>query len=329
MISAEERRYLFWLASTRWRDQGHIVEMGPWLGGSTYCLAAGMQAAAAAGGGRTTPHKLHVFDNFVWRGFMAGRGGPDLAEGECFEPGFRANTADHADRLVVHRAWLPDETAPDDPELAAIRDPVPNDAALVQWDPEQPVEILFVDGAKSWQGMITLLETFAAGLIPGTSLLVFQDYKYWGEYWVAVIVELLADVLGFEHQLRENTVTFRLQRTLDAARVRALPRFEDLTPARLAELIDAAGARLAAHGEPIDRLIVELTKPRMLIHKGDQPAALHCFRAIEASWPLLGRGANLEVARRWLRGVTGAALPPDHRSRARRATDRLLRPLRR
>jgi hypothetical protein len=39
MISAEERRYLYWLASENWKCEGHIVEVEPWLGGSTYCLA--------------------------------------------------------------------------------------------------------------------------------------------------------------------------------------------------------------------------------------------------------------------------------------------------
>ena len=68
MISAEERRYLYWLASENWKCEGHIVEVGPWLGGSTYCLAEGMRDNSVEG-----THKLHVFDNFVWREFMRGR----------------------------------------------------------------------------------------------------------------------------------------------------------------------------------------------------------------------------------------------------------------
>ncbi len=176
MISAEERRYLYWLASEHWQGQGHIVEMGPWLGGSTFCLAAGMQAA-----GSDSSRKLHVFDNFVWREFMNGRGGPELADGACFQEHFQQNLQPHSERVVVHQAWLPDEPA-GDAELAAIREEVPKGADLVSWPTGEPVEILFVDGAKSWQGMTTLLTTFAEALIPERSLLVFQDYRYWGEY---------------------------------------------------------------------------------------------------------------------------------------------------
>jgi hypothetical protein len=326
MISPEEQRYLFWLTRTHWKDVGHVVEMGPWLGGSSYCLLEGMQAAGAAS---TSPHKLHVFDNFVWREFMGGRGGPELDDGASFESHFRRTLAPHAARLAVHNAWLPDDEAHDDPELEAIREPIPPDAELVTWCADDPVEILFVDGAKSWRGMTALLTTFVDALIPDRSLLVFQDYKYWGEYWVATLVELLSDTLTFQHQTRENTVTFRVGEGLDRARIESLPRFEDCEADELCRLLEQAGRRIGGHGSATDRLIVELTKIRMLIHKNDRSGAIEAFRDIESRWPLLGNGFNLEAARSWLQRTSGTTLAPAMRSKTRAATDRILRPLRR
>ncbi|MHC4515658.1 MAG: hypothetical protein ACYTGW_13880 [Planctomycetota bacterium] len=330
MVSAEERRYLYWLGSVRWQGFGHIVEVGPWLGGSTWCLAAGMQAAASVESVESS-RQLHVFDNFVWRDFMNGRGGPDLADGASFEEHFKKNLAPHAERMVVHAAWLPDdEEAPGDAELGAIREEIPTDAERVAWPgSSEPVEILFVDGAKSWQGMIALLTAFADALVPERSLLVFQDYKYWGAYWVAAVVELLADCVTLEHQLRENSVAFRLTDRLDSARVRRLSRFEHVDAERCRDLIEQAGRRLREHGDPLAELVVGLTQLRMYVHKNDAAAAVRAFHRIEASWPLLGCGANLEAARTWLRGATGHALPPVARSRARAVLDRLLRSLRR
>jgi len=321
MISSEEQRYLYWLTRTHWQDVGHVVEMGPWLGGSSYCLLEGMQ------GGNS--HGLHVFDNFVWREFMGGRGGPELADGESFESHFRMNLAPHADRLTVHNAWLPDEEAHDDPELAAIREPIPADAKMVAWQADEPVEILFVDGAKSWRGLTTLLATFVDALIPDRSLLVFQDYKYWGEYWVAAITEMLSDTLTFEHQTRENTVTFRVREGFDRARIESLRSSEECAADELGQLLESAGRRIGGHGSATDQMIVELTKVRMLIHKNDRQRAVETFRDIESRWPLLGNGYNLEAARRWLQRTSGAALVPAVRSKTRAATDRILKPLRR
>ena len=66
MVTREECRYLHWLTSSHWRGEGHVVEMGPWLGGSTISLAMGM-----IDNPRRDGWKLHVYDNFVWREFMA------------------------------------------------------------------------------------------------------------------------------------------------------------------------------------------------------------------------------------------------------------------
>ena len=77
MISDEERRYLYWLAARVWSGSGDIVEIGPWLGGSTYCLAAGM-----CDSGHRVAGRLKVFDNFIWRDFMADRAPLELRPGD-------------------------------------------------------------------------------------------------------------------------------------------------------------------------------------------------------------------------------------------------------
>ena len=87
MITREERKYLFWLGSTQWKGTGAIVEIGPWLGGSTACLAEGMIKS-----GHDSNKKLVVFDCFIWREFMADRAKLDLSTGDSFMPDFLENT---------------------------------------------------------------------------------------------------------------------------------------------------------------------------------------------------------------------------------------------
>lgn len=331
MISREEQRYLYWLTASAWTGAGVVVEMGPWLGGSTLCLAAGI---------RDSEHRerfatpLHVFDNFVWREFMAGPGRPDVAPGSSFEAHFRENLRDHADLLAIHVASLPDDPLPDDPEAHAIRDVDAPEDSLVRWSAFDPVEILFVDGAKSWEGMRHLLAVLSPHLLPGTTLLVCQDYKYWGAYWVPMILELLSDRLELVHVLEHNTVTFRLTAPLSAEAVRDLGTFDTLPARRGVALLEAAARRLrAGNGRGSvgaarrGAVILKAATARFLQHKGRPDAARRAFRDAERAWPLGDAGSQLERARAWLEGQLGAALPPSVRTRLRRGLHPLLRRL--
>lgn len=314
MISAEERRYLFWLGASFWKGQGHVVEMGPWLGGSTICLAAGMKKGARDGARR-----LHVYDSFVWRAFMAKRCSLDLAVGDSFEPFFLENLKDYRDLLTVSRSSLPDEQVETDSAAKALREESSGPKERVHWPQGEPIEILFVDGAKSWSGFRELLTTFGPSLIAGQSLLVLQDFKYWGTFWIAAITEILSESLKLEHILNRNTVTFRVVSPLDVQTLAAIPEWSDLDSEECARLVESAARRLDSGGDAAGAVIVRLSRVRMWLHKGSTQRALEEFRTSEGKWPLSGPDRQLEAVRSWLQSQTGVALPPAFRTRARRA----------
>ena len=86
---------------------------------------------------------------------------------------------------------------------------------------EGPIEILFIDGAKSWRGMSHLLRIVRERIVPGTTLLVCQDYKYWGTYWVPMMMSRLREYVEPVHNvLGATTVAFRLA-ARDSARGRS------------------------------------------------------------------------------------------------------------
>ncbi|MCY3002349.1 MAG: hypothetical protein NTV21_11145 [Planctomycetota bacterium] len=300
MISREEQSYLHWLGRTQWRDQGHVVEIGPWLGGSTRCLAEGMLA-----GKPNARHRLHVFDNFLWREFMEKYAPLELAPGASFEPNFRANLAGHEERMVVHRCSLPDETIPGDAEAEGIRGREASELALFDWDTREPIEILFVDGAKSWRGMRWLLRRTADALAPGKSLVVAQDLKYWGAYWVPAMLARFLDSLELVHHTeRGSTVTFRLVHALSVAQVEALVDDATALPARetLAGLERVAGL-LEQAGDKVGAMHVRLSGVQLLLHLGRHKAAAELYEHLQQRWPVRGAKGQLRDARKRLAGL--------------------------
>ena len=187
MLADEEKRYLFWLGQHEWSGVGTVVEIGPWLGGSTVCLAAGMRAS-----GHAVRGKLHAVDNFLWREFMATRAPLPLVPGDSFEPFFLRNMVGYTDLVVSHARALPDETIEGDADAGATRFSAEKPVAPFDGLPGgEAVEVLFIDGAKSWRGMRHLLLTLSGRLLPGKTLLVCQDFKYWGAYWVPMMMARL------------------------------------------------------------------------------------------------------------------------------------------
>ena len=296
MISRAEQRYLHWLARTQWRDEGHVVEIGPWLGGSTLCLARGMERAHPA-----ARHRLHAFDNFVWRGFMARFAPLPLADGESFERFFRANVASQAARIEVHARTLPDEPAPHDAEATSVRGREAPPLSPFSWDAREPLEILFVDGAKSWRGMRWLLAHVAASLTPG-ALLVCQDFKHWGSSWVPLFVARIAERLELVHVVRRgSTATFRLREPLAADALAALP--DDaaaLAPGAALADLEAMASWIGATGDALGAAHVRLAGVQFLSQHGAERAALARFEEVQAAWPLRGAKGQLEDARRYL-----------------------------
>jgi hypothetical protein len=310
MISAEERRYLFWLTSSVWRGTGHVVEMGPWLGGSTACLSAGMMKNPAR-----AARKLFVFDDFVWRPFMADRADLPIRAGDSFKSYFEENVERYSSLIVCQRASLPDHLLSEEGATLTRRDS--EGVPTLVWTGREPVEILFIDGAKSWSGLRHLLVEFADSLIPDQALIVCQDYKYWGTYWVPLMMEMLREHFDLAHVVRQNTVTFRLRGRLPAERVWDIGQLDVLDVEEALSRIKEAARRLSRHGDAQGACIVELSAVRFLVQKGRKEEALGAFRRLESKWPLTTTARNLELARVWLSEELRLRLTPSLRSRVR------------
>lgn len=181
MITHEEQQYLVWLTEEKFEGWGAIVELGTWLGASSSCLAEGLRR-------RGSKSKIHSFDNFVWvGGYMESYAPKNMAVGSDFLPIF-------IEELGEYRTWV-------EPHKQDLKD--------YRWA-GGPIEILFVDAAKSWDLLNSILNGFGDSLIPRRSRVVLQDYLDTYTHWLPLVMESRPDIWK-EVESVENgtTVTFK------------------------------------------------------------------------------------------------------------------------
>lgn len=151
-LTTRERLELYRLA--RRKGIRHVVEIGSYLGASALALAEGLAAAGA------DDALLHCID--TWENFGMSEGVRDThAE-------FLANTSAHASRLRLWRGWST-EVAPQ--LLASL----------------PAIDLLFVDGDHSYEGVLADWNTFGPALAPG-AVLAFHDTA-WAEGVQRVVEE--------------------------------------------------------------------------------------------------------------------------------------------
>jgi predicted O-methyltransferase YrrM len=303
MLQPEETKYLYWLGWSVWKGNGLVLEIGPWLGGSTLCLAAGMRAT-----GYETSHRLHAVDNFLWRDFMAGRAELPLAPGESFEPFFLKNLSEYADIVVAHAQSRPDEEIEGDHEATAKRAADASGVALLESVPgDAPVDILFIDGAKSWRGMKHLLRIARDRMIPGRTLVICQDFKYWGTYWVPMMMIRLREYFEPVHNvLGATTVGFRLAREIPATVLDALEDHVARIPTQDGfRLINEARKLLIRDFDRAGAANLALCRVSFLAHQGKTDGAVVAFKQAQWMWPAFVDASQLERARTYLREEKG------------------------
>jgi hypothetical protein len=217
MLWYQERRMLYYLARHDFAGAGVIADLGTYLGSSTMCFAAGLRDRSV------DQPVLHTFDLFKLGDFGAeirefpGEPPADLRTRGVFEENLR----DYLDLIVVHEG----------------------DILAESWD-DEPIELLFVDIAKSHKVLDHLLLTFFPALLPGRSLIVMQDYL-WGTSgpWHHIVMEKLSDHLEYVVDTDVASMVFLLKReiprsVLEQCLYMSIPRDEKL------ELMDKAIAKL-------------------------------------------------------------------------------------
>lgn len=195
MLSPEEQRMLVYLAATLDFAQGTIVDLGPFLGGSTAALGHGL---AMNPGARTEIHSFDLFNatHALKQKFLYSRGHPPY-EPEDVYPLFQQLTAPYP---VVSRK---------------------TNILNVTWD--RPIALLFVDLCKSWKLNDHVTATFFPHLRPG-AIVVQQDYMFSHNPWVCSTMYKLRDHVRYAGHTDYNSVLFEVVATPDAQALQACSR---------------------------------------------------------------------------------------------------------
>jgi hypothetical protein len=268
MLARAEIDYLHRLAR-RSTGRGRIVELGCFLGGSTMALAAGMAANPRAS------TNLLTYDAFRMDPHSAATFATGIPAGQSFRPIFESYLRDHLPRITIREGWIPEELPTRDSHLALY--------------PEQErIEILFVDTAKKWLVHNTLLSCFGPHLIPGQSILVQQDFKHFGAYWIALHMQQLASCFQPLHDVADASTVSFLYTPPPGGIEDLLPRLlrpEDVPLNRIDSLWDLVDDQWAAC--PTILPLMHLRRGIHLLHAGQSAAGL---RVIEHIAGAHGRG---------------------------------------
>jgi hypothetical protein len=227
MLAYDERRLLHWAARCGTDAPGVIVDAGCFVGGSTLALGFGEQESSIK-------RPIHSFDLF-----QVGTERDHHYFSEGFEATPGASTLSEFERNVAPVRHLVDVHAGDINQFKGWRD---------------PVAVLFIDIAKSWNTNDSVVSLFVPHLSPG-ALVIQQDLVHWGHPWCAITMELLDDYFEFLGFVTFSSAVYRVRKPVPAE---AIPtRLKDtVTKDDAVKLVSRCAERIGPPGEGYVRLAI-------------------------------------------------------------------------
>lgn len=234
MIGPEERRCFYWMAKNFLSGSGCVVDAGSFVGASTLCFASG----AAAGEHRAFRGRpiVQAYDYFAAvDAYVAEAISKDfrqIAKGESYLDIFEAQTAKYRDLIDAHAG----------------------DFLGHRWGGD-PVEILFIDVAKTAKLNAHAIGEFFPSLIPGKSVVVHQDYFHCWHPHIHVGMEFFSDEFALldEHVLFQSRV-WRLVKPLSSEKIARMRAYDLDVTERLA-LLDRLVERSSEHSRPMMEVV--------------------------------------------------------------------------
>jgi hypothetical protein len=192
MLTIYELGLLYALAKDAWTGAGVIVDAGPLLGATTFALARGLRENQAVADLRKR-YQIYSFDLFI----------ADRALG---------NFVGEISKVAVTPSLLHEFIRINGEHLSYI---VPHQGDFVNWTwPKAPIEILFMDLAKSWELNDHYVRHMLPYLLPDLGILVQQDYVHYYEYWIHLTMEYLAEYFELCDVIYGATAFYRLTKPI-------------------------------------------------------------------------------------------------------------------
>lgn len=231
MLSRQEQLLYYWLAANMPADEGDIVDLGSFAGGSTACLASGRLSTLGKG-------LVHAFDKFTADERVKKRllypAGIKPFEGSDILELSKSLLSPWSDLIRFHQGDIVDQ----------------------DWD-GRPIQILTLDASKVAAKMDRMSETFFPALVPGKSIIVQQDFLHFSQPWVVAQMELYKDHFEFLAHCPNDSMVYRCTKKIDTDALEA-GETELLTDAEILDLIEDARKRY--HHLALDHLFANMVR---------------------------------------------------------------------
>lgn len=199
LISEAEAQFLTRLVEQRYSSEGVIVDGGAFVGASTRALAMGLGGSKFASNGNVKPiiaiDHFQVLDTYIHENLLLA--GHDVRFGESFIDIFLDNVRDYLVHIEVRAGDL-----------------------LRVGRIERPIEIAFIDIAKTRALNAFALSRWFRRLIPGKSHVVQQDFHSPAYPWLAVSMSVLLPYFDVVAAKIGESAVFRLRAPIPAAALR-------------------------------------------------------------------------------------------------------------
>ncbi len=193
MISPNERAFLEFYAKSLYSGKGEIVDLGTWFGASSYALARGLSSNRNV---TEKKKRIHAYDPFYWEASLdphvAGtRFEGLLSPGDDYQHVFNEFLQPYSEFIVAT-----------------------GDISKHGWT-GKPIEFLFIDAMKNPWVTIDILKFFYPYLIPGKSLVVYQDFDHYLTPWIHLLIYRYRDYFDFVHYIPPSgSIIFRLRKAI-------------------------------------------------------------------------------------------------------------------
>jgi hypothetical protein len=187
-MTTDAERELYYRLVCEGVGKGAIVEFGAWLGASTAYIAAAIRDSGYA-------TKAHVYDKFLSKPghvrkveeFYAKHDKP-IPTGPSLEQ-FKANLGPLLDYVEVHHGQIED----------------------MKWSGD-PIAVLITDAPKRVPAISAVMTTLREAMIPGVTVMAWQDFCHFPSYEIPACLYRLRDHLEFvEAVVPGTTLAFRVK----------------------------------------------------------------------------------------------------------------------
>ncbi len=281
MLSLPERRLLYHLAEKHYAGKGHIIDAGSFFGSSTVSLAEGLKANTSFGlmSRRFNSSRKPIVSYDI--GFLPAPSGARLpitrqigehryTWGDSFVPILNENISGHEDVIELRIGDFLNE----------------------RWPVSRPIELCFIDLAKTNDLNIHCFRQLFPAFVPGETLLIQQDFFFDRLPWIKVLMGYLSEHFEWLGQVGPSSL-YRYKSAIPAS-MYAIDPFTDLP---VLDRIKFHRLALNPSLPPRRRFAIELSLCYLLENALGPEAALEESRAVRERFSDLGEKSASVIRR--------------------------------